>query len=417
MSILKKSQKSLISIYSLRVVLELFTSTFLVSYIVTLNPENIFGTGLLNVAIFYISWFFVYIISNFVISFFVDKSNRLSLLRLGIFVSLTLLIAIVIWGKQLSEWIILAGALCGVSDGFFYPSYYVVKNELSENKTNREYNLVATVLENLVKIIVPTILGYIIDVSSFSRIAIYITFVALVQFGLTFLLKSTRPNDSKFELMKYFKFLKEDKFARNKIKYTYLNAFFAGFKTAYRVIIIVLTIYAFKTNLSLGFYTSIFSTITIILLIFSKRIDNNKNINKFPLYLILGLLPLIGAIVLVLFTNKYVLIAYGLTSTIALNFSGYLGSVERDAIIKNLDKYDFIAEHQFVHEALQCISRIIAYLLFIVASLFTSINAFKVLIVVLLLMNPIKFVIMYKQRQIRLEFENNKEKQIEQKSL
>ena len=60
MAKLPKQQKALLSVHMLRIVLELFTSTFLVSYILAQNPDNIIGKGLINIGLFYVSWNAVY---------------------------------------------------------------------------------------------------------------------------------------------------------------------------------------------------------------------------------------------------------------------------------------------------------------------------------------------------------------------
>lgn len=186
MAKLPKQQKALLSVHMLRVVLELFTSTFLVSYILAQNPDSILGTGLINIGIFYVSWNVVYGILDFASSYLVDKSNRATLLRFGIIFNLLLMIALVFWGEQISHWIILAGAICGMSDAFYYSSYIIMRNELSFKGSFKKYNVLTTIAVNLVKVIVPIIMGYIIDISTFSTIAIYVIVVGVAQFLLTF---------------------------------------------------------------------------------------------------------------------------------------------------------------------------------------------------------------------------------------
>ena len=82
---LNRNQTSLLIVHMFRMVLELFTSTFLTSHIIALSPENIFGSGLFNVAILYISQYVAYILIYVINSYFVDKSNRVNFLRIGIF--------------------------------------------------------------------------------------------------------------------------------------------------------------------------------------------------------------------------------------------------------------------------------------------------------------------------------------------
>ena len=403
MAKLPKQQKALLSVHMLRIVLELFTSTFLVSYILAQNPDSILGKGLINIGLFYVSWNVVYGILDFAASFLVDRSNRATLLRFGIIFNLILMVALVFWGEQISHWIVLAGAVCGMSDAFYYSSYIIMRNELSFHGSFKKYNVSSTVGVNLVKVIVPTIMGYIIDISTFSTIALYVIIVGVAQFALTFLIKSTKPKDSRFELKEFLRYLKEDKFAWSKIKYTYLNSLIAGVKTTYKTIVIVLTIYIFKTNLSLGIFTSIFSLLTMLALIAYRKADPNPKVNKFAIYLTIGVLPALALIAMLIITNNVTLVIMNFTLTIANYFSDYLGSLERDTIIKNLNKYDYVAEHQFVTEIIQIFGRIVTFSFFIVVGFFANFTALKIFLCIVIATNPFKFLVMYKQRLIRKE--------------
>ncbi|MBQ7917211.1 MAG: MFS transporter [Clostridia bacterium] len=409
-----KQQKALLSVHMLRIVLELFTSTFLVSYILAQNPDSILGKGLINIGIFYVSWNAVYGILNFVASYLVDRSDRAMLLRCGIIFNILLMVALVFWGEQISHWLVLAGAVCGMSDAFYYSSYIIMRNELSFKGSFKRYNVFTTIGVNLVKVIVPIIMGYIIDISTFSTIAIYVVVVGIAQFAITFFVKSTKSKDSKFELRKFFRYLKDDKFAWNKTKYTYINCWIAGIKSTYNVIVVILTIYIFKTNLSLGIYTSIFSLVTILILIAYRKADPNPKFNKFIIYLIVGLSPFLAIIATIIHTNTVTLVILNFTLTLVSYFSDYFGDMERDAIMKNLNQYEFIAEHQFVAETTKVTSRVISFSFFIVMGLIASFTAFKIFLLIILAASPIKFMIMYKQRLIRKELvEKNKELGIE----
>jgi len=403
MAKLQKSQRALLSVHMLRIVLELFTSTFLVSYILEQSPDNILGIGLINIGLFYVSWNAVYGILDLFASYLVDKSNRAMLLRFGIIFNMILMVALVFWGEQISHWIVLAGAVCGMSDAFYYSSYLIMKNELSFKGSFKKYNVSATVGVNLVKVIVPVIMGYIIDVSTFSTIALYVILVAVAQFGLSFLIESSKPKNSSFELKRFIRYLKDDKFAWSKIKFTYLNSLIAGMKTTYKTIVIVLTIYIFKTNLSLGIFTSIFSLFTMLVLIAYRKTDRNPRVNKFAIYMTVGFLPVAALVAMLIYTDTVTLVIMNFTLTIANYFSDYVGSVERDTIIKNLNQYDYVAEHQFVTEIIQIFGRIVTYGLLIFVGLFANFTALKIFLCVVIASNPIKFLVMYKQRLIRKE--------------
>ncbi len=408
---LSRNQNSLLIVHMIRMVLELFTSTFLTSHIISLDPDNIFGTGLFNVAILYISQYVAYIIVYTINSYFVDKSNRVTFLRIGIFVNACFLIAIVLWGEIISHWIVFAGAICGISNAFYYSSFNVMKNEVVHRNTLKHFTILTTVITNIINVIVPTILGLLIDISSYSTIAIYVVIIIVAQFVISFFIRYEKPKGSKLEMMKFFRYLKDNPNDRNKIKYTYFNALLAGIKTTYKIVIIILTIFAFKTNLSLGLLSSIFSIITIGLLVLYRKFEDNPKTKKLLIYLTVGTLPLLTCVLFMFFTNKATFIILNCFLTIAIYFSDYYGDAERDAIIKNLNKHEFIAEHNLFHDTIKYIVSIAIYVLFIVVANFESIDVFKILLLAMIAISPLKFYVMYKQRVVRKQFEKELKEQ------
>ena len=386
-------------------VLELFTSTFLTSHIISLSPDNIFGSGLFNVAILYISQYVAYILVYNINSYFVDKSDRVSFLRIGIFVNACFLVAIVFWGEIIANWIVLAGAICGISNAFYYSSFNVMKNELVDRRYMKKFSIISTVVTNAISVVVPTILGFLIDVSSYSTISIYILAIIAVQFVISFFIKCTKPSNSKLEMKKYFKYLKNHPVERGKIKYTYINGMLAGIKTTYKIVIIILTIFAFKTNLSLGAFSSIFSLITIGLLLLYRKCEHKPKVNKLAIYLAVGTLPFVAIVIFSLWQSKAMFIILNCLLTIAIYFSDYFGDAERDAIIKNIDKKEFIAEHNVIIETVKYIVSICVYLMFIAVATFGNMTVFIILLIAMIAVCPFKFYVMYKQRVIRKQFE------------
>lgn len=408
---LSRNQNSLLIVHMIRMVLELFTSTFLTSHIISLDPDNIFGTGLFNVAILYISQYVAYIIIYTINSYFVDKSNRVTFLRVGIFVNACFLIAIVLWGEIISHWIVFAGAICGISNAFYYSSFNVMKNEVVHRNTLKHFTILTTIITNIINIIIPTLLGLLIDISSYSTIAIYVVIIIIAQYIISFFIRYDKPKGSKLEMMKFFKYLKDNPADRKKIKYTYFNALMAGIKTTYKIVIIILTIFAFKTNLSLGLLSSVFSIITIVLLMLYRKFEDNPKTKKLLIYLSVGTLPLLTCLLFMFITNKATFIILNCFLTIAIYFSDYYGDAERDAIIKNLDKHEFIAEHNLFHDTIKYIVSIFVYIMFIVVANFASIDVFKILLLIMIAICPLKFFMMYKQRVVRKQFEKELKEQ------
>lgn len=400
-----RSQKSLLAVHSLKMIMDLFISTFLISYILSNTPESILGKGLFNIGLFYITWHSVYCLFEFICSFFVDKGNRVLFLRIAIIINTLLIVALVFWGEKISHWIVPAGAICGLVEAFYYSSYLIMRTEIAGGKSVKLYNMLATVFTNVVKVVVPVIMGYLIEASTLSSIAIYIVIISIIQFIISLFIKSNKNENSRFEFKEFLNYLKSDKEEFKKLKWTYISSIPSGFKTTYNVLVVVLTVYIFHKDSLLGMYTSIFSLLTMVCLILYKLADNNKKFNKFIIYLLLGFLPVISTIIVAIHTSEITLVILNFLLTISSYFSDYLGNTERDAVIKHVHKDKFIAEHQVLSEAIQCIGRIIAYGTFMLVGLSSNFTLFIIMLLVFIMFNPFKFLVLYKQRQVRKQFE------------
>ena len=97
----------------------------------------------------------------------------------------------------------------------------------------------------------------------------------------------------------------------------------------------------------------------MLTLIAYRKSDKNPKVNKFAIYMIVGVLPVVALVAMLIYTCNVTLVIMNFTLTVVNYFSDYLGSVERDTIIKNLNQYDYVAEHQFVTEIVQIAGRII----------------------------------------------------------
>ena len=79
--------------------------------------------------------------------------------------------------------------------------------------------------------------------------------------------------------------------------------------------------------------------------------------------------------------------------------------------IKNLNKHEFIAEHNLFHDTIKYLVSIFVYIMFIVVASFESIDVFKILLLAMIAICPFKFYMMYKQRVVRKQFEKELKEQ------
>ena len=109
-------------------VINLFLSTFLIAHIYSLT-DNIYSYAI-NVGIYEISGYAMMLVSYYLFSFWVDKSNRIWVYRVGNIFLTALVIVTIFFGKDLAKLIVLAGCLYGLSKGAYYASYNVLKQEI-----------------------------------------------------------------------------------------------------------------------------------------------------------------------------------------------------------------------------------------------------------------------------------------------
>ena len=405
MKIFNRSQKCLISVHMLKIIMDLFISVFLTSYILSQTPNSILGEGLVNIGIFYLTWYIVYGILEFVCSIFVDKGNRVLFLQIAIVINTLLILALVFWGEQISKWLVFAGIICGIVDAFYYSSYLVIRTEVAGSASVDKYSIIVTIFTNIIKVVVPVVLGYVIDASTLSSIAIYIVIISIVQLIISLFIKVDKNLRSKFEFGKFLRYLRTNKDDSNKLKYTYLSSIPSGFRTTYNSLVVILTVYIFTTNALLGACTSVFAFLTVICLTLFKIVDNNKKVNKLLIYILIGFFPVASAIVASFLTNKITLIILNFSLTLSTYFTDYLGNFERDAIIEDLHKEEYFSEHQVLNEEIQVIGRIIAFATYILVGLTQNFTIFLVMLIAFMLFNPFKLLTLYKQRIIRRELE------------
>lgn len=400
-----RSQKCLITVHMLKMIMDLFISIFLTSFILSQTPDNILGQGLVNIGIFYLTWYIVYGILEFVCSIFVDKGNRVLFLQIAIVINTLLIIALVFWGEQISKWLVLAGIICGIVDAFYYSSYLVVRTEVAGSASVDKFSMLITILTNIIKVVVPVILGYIIDASTLSSIAVYIVIISVIQLIISLFIKVDKTIRSKFEFRKFLNYLKTNKEDSSKLKYSYISSIPSGFRTTYHSLVVILTIYIFTTNTLLGACTSIFALLTIICLMLFKSVDNNKKVNKLAIYILIGFFPVASVIVASFLTNKVTLIILNFALTLSSYFTDYLGNFERDAIIEILHKEEFFAEHQVLNEEIQVAGRILSFATYILVGLTQNFTIFLLMLIAFMLFNPFKLLMLYKQRVVRRNLE------------
>lgn len=401
----KKYDKASIGLYishMLYVIITIFASTFLISYIISINAENALSNSIVTISIYYITNFIVFGLTYFLMSYVVDKTSRVWIYRLGILLFGGFIVLVVFVGEELAKYIVLAGSIYGIAEGVYFSAYNVLKGEMVPRKNMSTFSTLCIILEKVLKVVFPVLLGFMIDASSFVMTAVFVLIIVVAQLGVTFLIKAQRPDNSSFEFFKYLKSLKGSGDDIARIKRVYNVSWFYGFKTIFATLFSIVTIYTFKTNLKLGIFTSLSSVIAIISLVFFKYFT--KEGKRTALYMSIGVLLLCSTITLSLFMNKWTYVLFNFCQAVCLTILGNGVDIERNLIIKKTGHYSDIAEHNCVVELILTISRIFSYLLMLVLGLTLDLLGLKICMVISAIAIPAMCIFTTKMEKVECEY-------------
>jgi len=383
-------------------IISLFTSTFLVAHIYSLTDDIFEYT--LNVALYEFSAYIVMLIAYYLFSFWVDKSNRIWVYRVGNIINTIFVIITIFFGKDLAKIIVLAGALKGLSHAAYYASYNVLKQEMVSRKSMTNVVGVLTILGKVVNLVCPIVLGALIDVSTFSMVAIYVAVISVALLVVSFFISAKKPQNSGFSVRNYLKRLKTNEKFKVKTKKLYVICIFFGFFSVSSSLLSVNIMMQFGSNFSLGAITSIFALVSIVTLILFKRFTKPGGRSWI---LILGtILPSVSSILFAAWPNIATLIIYHLCVNLTKPLGGMLIDIYRNKNLKEYGFYQDIAEHQCVVESILQFSRIASYGLLILFSLFKNYILLQIAFVVFACLFSIMNVLLMKY-----EKDEQKEKQ------
>ena len=407
---IKTSQKDNRSTISLSVchlmysIINLFLTTFLIAHIYTLTSD--LYSYALNVGIYQLSCYGCMLVSYFLFSFLVDKSNRICVYRIANIIEAVLVIVTIFYGKDLAKIVVLAGLLNGLAHGAYYASYNVLKQEMVSRKSMDNFAVVLMILTKIVSVVCPILLGALIEISTFSMVAIYVLVLSIIQTVVSFCIKAKRPNESSFNLKEYFIRLKQNPKLTKKVKTIYIISIFYGITSVVSALLNINIMIHFGSSFSLGTITSVFALLTIVILILIKRFT--KIGKRSWIFIVATILQIITTIIFIAIPNMITLIIYNLGYAICDVIIATIFDIIRNKNLKECGFYQDIAEHQCVIESVFQITRCLSFTMLIGVSLFKNYIIFQVLFVV--------FMILYSITPLMImKYENNEKREKDRK--
>lgn len=375
------SSNCLLVSHTLSFIINLFVSTFLVAHIHGFS-DGIFNY-IFNVSIFSMVTYASTLITYFLVSYLVQKTNRVWIYRLGIAMRTALVIVVIFCGKDIAKMLPLAGLLNGVSMGFYWSSFNVIRQEMVSRKSIGKYMVVTKVLDKAVNIIVPITLGAIIDLSSYATASIYVLVVCAIQIIFSFGVHAKRPTGSKFHMIGYFKKMKANPEYTKRAKLIYFTYIGFGFSSVLGDLVTICIMMQYGSNFSLGTITSVFSIIAVaILLMMSKWTKPGK---RTVFMVVMPLLYVGVAIIFALYTNIVTVILYKAGYVVLHTIVDTIGVTYRNSNLKEAGLYSEIDEHQMVIECILDSVRVLTFAILLAVGLLQSLVLFKILLVLFVL--------------------------------
>lgn len=378
---LNKNAVSLIITYAINQVITLFVNYFLVAHLLNISEQNIANVGLFFV-VTYISITIFYAI----LSPINEHINKVHIYRIGIVLRVVFVLLIMLLQAQMLDYLIPIAIFQGISSAFYYSSFNAMRNEIIRKHFFRQFLSFSNIVNKIISIVFPILMGSAIDVSSFSLVVGIVFVLTVVQLGASMFLHNPYQKPGSFDLIPFFKTIKE-KGAQKMFAYEITAHFVGGLRNSTNQMIVFLTLLTFTTNTNLGILTSIFAVFNIMTMIFfSKKYTYQKAKWLLPFVALM----MFGSIITMTF-------ALNRTTLIIFNFAFYaLGilpnavlEMRRNTIVKSLKMYEYIVENMFVTEVALNIGRIISYSILIYAGYHAATGGTTVALVSIAIFNAL----------------------------
>lgn len=379
-----KSAKFLIAsdlIYSLTGV---FVETFLVAYFLKVTNKNI-----TTISIYYILIYTLTSLGNIVMGKIIKKAPDKSkqIMSFGIVARALFILFIVLLSEKIATNYILIAIIYAFSEMLYWCAHELIYIDVTNNDNRKKYMSIKKILCKIVNVISPIILGTSIEFYSFTKIAVYVFALSVIQILITLFIKTNIKKEKRqYNFKEFMEYIKRNKL--RKIQKYNLSAISYGIvESSISTLIVIITIMTFKTSLNLGILTTIFSAFSMLSLMLYDKFYN-KNNAKFILALC-SIIVVIGVIGLLININRTSLVIYNFCYMVTFCIFDVVYNTRKGDLVKEckIDKY---REEYIGYTSIGIgIGRIIGYVLMLIVSFTSDIIYFKILLAVVTLFAPI----------------------------
>jgi len=351
-------------------ILYMFLNTFMIAYFITLTNYDY-----RLISIYYALSFIGILLTFLICAKTIKNKSQLGIFRSGIVLYCVYILIVALLKEKIITYYALLGFFYGIVQGLFWVAGHTLINEYTSNVEN-SFISIKSILSKILKIFFPLIFGVSIELTSFSYTARIVLILSLIQFSFSLLIKDKEKiNKKEYNLKEFINYIKDNKKFKSVYKLSMCDGIVHYLLETLITILIVMT---FKTTISLGVLTTIFSICSMFsVYIFQYKFKSNKRILK-----TCAVTMIISVIILLLDINKISIIIYNLCNSVFLVLLMNTAETKSYAIVNEDKKVieDYIVEHQIAYQIALNISRISAYIILFIASLFNNMVVFKALL-------------------------------------
>ena len=379
-------------IYTLTAV---FVETFLVAYFLKVTNENIS-----SISIYYIIIYSLLGLGNLLIGKVIKKkpSKSKKIMSVGIIARALFILFIAILSENIATNYILIAIIYAFSEILYWCAHELIYIDVTTNNNRKNYMSIKKILSKLINIIAPLILGTSIELYSFSKIAIYVFGLSLVQILLTLLIKTDMDNlkPNQYSFKGFLQYIKENKLEKIK-KYNLSGLAYGIVESSISTLIVIITIMTFKTSFNLGILTTIFAICSVASLILYNKFYSKRNAGV--ILTLCSIIIISGVLGLLIDINKVSLVIYNFCYTITFCIFDVVYNTRKGNLVKEckIEKY---REEYIGYTSISIgLGRIIGYILMLVVSFTSNIIYFKILLAIVTLFAPVYCYLILKSEE------------------
>ena len=361
----------------------LFLGPFLTAYFIKKSQESI-----TDLSIYYIFSYTLLGLGSFVVASIIKNKFRVGMFRIGVIINFIYIMTIIILKEKIIEYLGLISILYGISSSAYWFSYNLFVINKIDNERRTEYTVKSKIIASIIGVLCPIILGSIITVTNYELTAIIILVISIIQIILSFMLSpDNETNLAKFNAKQTWNKLKSNK----QIRRISIVEFFIGMNVsdgALEILMTILILNSFKTDMNLGIITSITTVLSMICVhlygkIYKKRDDKG-------LIIVSSVLPVIAVFILLIWRNNITIIIYNIcyvifTSLPTLTREIRLFNISDSHIVDKNNQCEFFS----LREGILNIGRVMGYTMLLLAGLTGSQIVLSIVMVLLTLSIPI----------------------------